>query len=93
MTSKSQETSIRFSAVASGIATNPRRGPRCGDSKEQTGQLYAHNTYGWFYVKMGVVGAATFLILIVGVLPALGRHRSSPVSGPQRARLLDWVLQ
>ncbi len=46
-----------------------------------TGQLYAHNTYLWFYVKVGVVGAATFLMLIVvGVLPALGRRRPSPVS-------------
>jgi O-antigen ligase len=46
-----------------------------------TGQLYAHNTYLWFYVKVGVVGAATFLLLlVVGVLPALGRRRPSPVS-------------
>ena len=46
-----------------------------------TGQLYAHNTYLWFYVKVGLVGAATFLMLIlVGVLPALGRRRPSPVS-------------
>jgi O-antigen ligase len=45
------------------------------------GQLYAHNTYLWFYVKVGVVGAATFLMLIVvGVLPVLGRRRPSPVS-------------
>jgi len=45
------------------------------------GQLYAHNTYLWFYVKVGLVGAATFLMLIVvGVLPALGRRRPSPVS-------------
>jgi O-antigen ligase len=46
-----------------------------------TGQLYAHNTYLWFYVKVGVVGATTFLLLIVvGVLPVLGRRRPSPVS-------------
>jgi hypothetical protein len=45
------------------------------------GQLYAHNTYLWFYVKVGIVGAATFLIVIlVGVLPVLGRRRPSPVS-------------
>ena len=42
------------------------------------GTLYAHNSYGWLYVKVGVAGVATFLTLIgASVLPALFRHRSS----------------
>jgi hypothetical protein len=71
-----------------GYRYKPPAGPREGFLADR-GQLYAHNTYGWFYVKTGVVGVGTFLILIVaGVLPALGRHRSSPVLAAAAATLV-----
>jgi O-antigen ligase len=71
-----------------GYRYKPSEGPR-GTFFADRGTLYAHNTYGWFYVKTGVVGAGTFLILIVaGVLPALGRHRSSPVLAAAAATLV-----
>ena len=51
-----------------------------GSWEADKAQLYAHNSYGWIYVKTGVVGVGAFLILIAAsALPALGRRRSSPV--------------
>ncbi|MCU1699480.1 MAG: hypothetical protein JWR34_5543 [Mycobacterium sp.] len=51
-----------------------------GSFEADRGQLYAHNAYGWLYVKAGVVGVVTFLVLVVAsVLPALGRRRSNPL--------------
>ena len=49
-----------------------------GSWESNKAQLYAHNSYGWIYVKTGLVGLCAFMALIAAsVLPALGRHRSS----------------
>ena len=51
-----------------------------GDFEADRGQLYAHNTYGWLYVKVGILGVLAFLILMLScVLPALSAYRSSPL--------------
>jgi hypothetical protein len=51
-----------------------------GDFQSDRGQMYAHNTYGWLYVKAGPFGLVTFVILIAAaLLPALRRSRRDPL--------------
>jgi hypothetical protein len=74
-----------------GYRYKPPEGDRSLYEATDHAQLYAHNTYLWFYVKVGVAGAGTFLILIVvGLLPALGRQRSSPVLEAAAGTLVGW---
>jgi hypothetical protein len=53
------------------------------------GQLYAHNAYGWLYVKVGIVGVATFVMLLAAAtLPALSRFPPNPLLSAAAATLV-----
>ena len=60
-----------------GTRYKPAMGP-ASEFAADKGELYAHNFYGWLYVKSGIVGVSAFVIMVAaGLLPSLRRRYRS----------------
>lgn len=63
-----------------GTRYKPASGKR-GEFQAVEGTLYAHNAYGWLFVKVGLFGLATFVaVLLSCAVPVLTRRQSSPMA-------------
>lgn len=80
--------------TGNGLGT--RYKPAMGPSTEfaaDKGELYAHNFYGWLYVKGGVLGVSAFVAMILGgILPALRRRYRSQALGAASATLFGLAV-
>jgi hypothetical protein len=57
------------------------------------GQLYSHNVYNWLYVKVGLVGATAFVVLLAtSIFPALFRYRRNLMMTTVAATLVGLSL-
>lgn len=71
------KTGAESPLVGSGFGTHykPPSGKR-GSYYAVNGTMYTHNFYNWVYVKLGILGLATFVgVLFASIRPSALRHR------------------